>query len=119
LLFDGKIDADVIKAAQQSTMLTNNASFGELHTLACLYAAQGCTSEARDLLLKAMTAANLSEPNSEVWYGLGSVYEQYGVTDSAIEAFRRVEMPQARFDPTSTWLLAQEGLKALGASSQR
>jgi hypothetical protein len=64
-------------------------------------------------LLKAMTAANLSEPNSEVWYGLGSVYEQYGVTDAAIEAFRRVEMPQARFDPTSTWLLAQERLKAL------
>ena len=81
-LFDNKIDADVIKAAQQSTMLNHNASFGDMHTLACLYAMQGRTAEARDLLLKVMKLANLTEPNSEVWYVLGSIYEQYGVTDA-------------------------------------
>jgi len=115
-LFDGKIDADIIKAAQQSTMLSHNASFNDMHTLACLYAVQGRTAEARDLLLKAMTVANLSEPNSEVWYAFGSIYEQYGITDAAIEAYRKVEKPEGRIYSTSTWLLAQARLKALGAS---
>ena len=63
-LFDGKVDADVVKNAQQAAMLTNNSSFAELHTLACIYAFQGKTSEARELLLKGMAAENLSEPNS-------------------------------------------------------
>jgi tetratricopeptide (TPR) repeat protein len=115
-LFDDKIDADAIKAAQRANMLSHNASFNDMHTLACLYARQGRTAEARDLLLKAMTAQNLSEPNSEVWYALASIYEQYGVTDAAIEAYRKVEKPEGRIDPSSTWLLAQARLKALGAS---
>jgi tetratricopeptide (TPR) repeat protein len=115
-LFDNKIDADVIKAAQQSNMLSHNASFNDLHTLACLYANQGRTADARDLLLKAMAMANLSEPNSEAWYALGSLYEQYGVTDEAIKAYRKVEQPEGRIAPTSTWLLAQARLKALGSS---
>jgi tetratricopeptide (TPR) repeat protein/transglutaminase-like putative cysteine protease len=115
-LFDGKIDADVIKAAQQANMLNNDTGFGEMHTLACLYAVQGRTTEARDLLLKAMTVQSLSEPNSEIWFGLGSIYEQYGVTDAAIEAYRKVEKFEGRIDPTGTWLLAQARLKALGAT---
>ena len=115
-LFDDKIDADVIKAAQQANMLTHNGSFNEMHTLACIYANQGRTAEARDLLLKAMAVDNLSEPNSSVWYALASIYEQYGVTDAAIEAYRKVERPEGRMYPTSTWLLAQARLKALGAT---
>jgi tetratricopeptide (TPR) repeat protein len=113
-LFDGKIDADVIKNAQQATMLTHNASFSDIHTLACVYAIQGRTAEARDLLLKAMAIQNLSEPNSEVWYGLASIYEQYGVNDAAIEAYQKVEKPEGRIDPASTWVLAQTRLKVLG-----
>jgi tetratricopeptide (TPR) repeat protein/transglutaminase-like putative cysteine protease len=115
-LFDDKIDSDVIKAAQQANLLSHNASFNEMHTLACLYASQGRTAEARDLLLKAMTVQNLSEPNSAVWYALASIYEQYGVADAAVEAYRKVERPEGRVDPSSTWLLAQARLKALGAS---
>ena len=114
-LFDNKIDADVVKAAQQANMLTHNGNFNEMHTLACIYAAQGRTAEARDLLLKAMTVASLSEPDSSVWYVLGSIYDQYGVTDAAIEAYRKVEKPEVRIGPTSTGLLAQARLKALGA----
>ena len=64
-----------------------------------------------------MTLANLSEPNSEVWYGFGSIYEQYGVDDAAIEAFRKVEKPEGRIYPASTYVLAQARLKALGATS--
>jgi hypothetical protein len=57
-----------------------------------------------------------STPNSEVWFGLGFIYERYGVTDAAIETYRKVERPEDQFDPTSTWLLAQGRLKALGAT---
>jgi len=116
-LFDGKVGDDVVKAAQQATLLTKNATFAELHTLACIYAVQGKTKEARELLLKAMTLANLSEPNSEVWFGFGSIYEQYGVNDAATEAYRKVEKPEGFVAPTSTWVLAQNRLKALGAIS--
>ena len=63
-----------------------------------------------------MTVANLSEPNSSVWYVLASIYEQYGITDAAIEAYRKVDKPEGRIYPTSTWLLAQARLKALGIS---
>jgi len=116
-LFDGKVDAESAKAAQQGTMLTKNSTFPEMHTLACVYAFQGKIAEARDALLKAMTIANLSEPNSEAWFGFGSIYEQYGVNDAAIEAFKKVEKPEGRIDPTSTYVLAQARLKALGASA--
>lgn len=95
-------------------MLGNSSSFAELHTLACIYANQGKTSEARELLLKAMNAANLSEPNSAVWYGFGANYEQYGVNDAAISGYRKVEKPEGEVGPTDTYFLAQNRLNALG-----
>ena len=113
-----KVDADIIKAAQEATMLTKNSSFAELHTLACVYASAGKSAEARDALLKAMALQNLSEPNSAVWYGFGSIYEQYGVNDAAIEAYKKVERPEGRLGPTSTYALAQLRLKALDASER-
>jgi len=113
-LFDGKVDAASVKAAQQANMLSNNSSFNELHTLACIYAFQGKTSEARELFLKAMNVDNLSEPNSVIWYGFGSIYEQYGISDAAIEAYRKVERPEGPIDPIDTYVLAQMRLKALG-----
>lgn len=96
-------------------MLTKDSNFHTLHTLACIYAFQGKTAESRDLLLKAMMAENLSQPNSEVWYGFGSIYEQYGVNDAAIDAYKKVEKPEGRISPVSTYLLAQARLKALNA----
>jgi len=116
-LFDNSVNDAAIKEARQATMLTNNASFAEIHTLACLYAAAGKTTEARDLLLKAMNLSNLSAPNSELWYGFGSIYEQYGITDAAIRAYSKVEKPQGRITPGSTYLLAQSRLKILQSST--
>lgn len=112
-LFDDRITEDAIKEARQAAMLTNNASFPELHTLACLYAMEGKTAEARDLLLKAMTLADLSIPNSELWFGFGSIYEHYGIKEAAIRAYSRVEKPVGQINPTSTYLLAQARLRVL------
>lgn len=117
-LFDNSVNDDAIKAARQSTMLTNNANFGDLHTLACLYAVHGETSEARELLLKAMSAGSLIEPNSAIWYGFGSLYEQFGVTDAAIAAYEKVEKPTGRISPADTYVLAQARLAALKAQQK-
>lgn len=114
-LFDDKVDAESVKNAQQATMLTNNGTFAELHTLACVYAREGKSAEARDELLKAMKVANLSEPNSETWFGFGSIYEGYGVNDAAIDAYNKVVKPDGRIGAGSTYALAQMRLRALAA----
>jgi tetratricopeptide (TPR) repeat protein len=114
-LFDGKVDATVEKFAQQANTLNKSANFAELHTLACIYAFEGKTSEARELLLQAMAVSNIAEPNSEAWYGFGSIYEKYGINDAAIEAYRKVEKPMGAIAAADTYVLAQARLKALGA----
>lgn len=121
-LFHQALGDDILKAAQQSTMIGKNSEFGSLHTLACIYAAQGHATEARQVLRQAMDAANLDEPNSAVWYVLGLVYEQYSDTAAALDAYRRVaanELDDHTFiDATSTYVLAQERLKAIAAAQQ-
>jgi tetratricopeptide (TPR) repeat protein len=112
-LFDDKVDDAALKYAQQSNALGNNTNFSIMHTLACIYAHQGKTAEAKDILLKAMTVDNLSEPNSAVWLAFGLIYEQYGVNDAAMDAYKKVEKPLGRFDPESNYLLAQAHLKAM------
>jgi tetratricopeptide (TPR) repeat protein len=116
-LFDDHLGEDTLKAAQQSAQMAKNASFGSLHTLACVDAAQGKTTEARQVLNQAMSAGNQVEPNSEVWYALGLIYEQYGAKAAALDAYRRVQAHEMDdhiyIDPASTYLLAQARMKAL------
>ena len=105
---------------QAANMITKNSNFAELHTLACIYAVQGRTTEARQVLAQAMEAGNMSQPDSSVWYALGLIYEQYGATDAALEAYKKVEAHElddhTYNDPMSTWLLAQDRIKALEKS---
>jgi hypothetical protein len=103
-LFEDKVDADATQAGQQSTALSRNSQFSDLHTLACLYAAQGRTTEARQVLLQAMNAANMAEPNSATCFVIGAIDEQYGARDAAIAAYRRVEKPEGPVNPVDTWV---------------
>lgn len=114
-LFEKNVDSDAVQAAQQSNVLSKNSNFADLHTLACLYAAQGKTAEAKQTLLQAMNAGYLSQPNSEIWFGFGAIYEQYGVTEAAISAFRKVEKPDRTVATTDTYVLAQAHLHELHA----
>jgi tetratricopeptide (TPR) repeat protein len=114
-LFQDKVDADAIQAALQANMLSKNSSFADLHTLSCLYAAQGKTTEAKQVLFEAMAAANLGQPNSSAWFAFGAIFEQYGVLDAAIAAYKKVERPEGPITPTDTYVLAQNHLKALHA----
>jgi hypothetical protein len=65
-----------------------------------------------------MYAGNMAEPNSEVWYALGLIYEQYGAKTAALDAYRRVRVYEfddhTYVDPTSTYVLAQDRIRALG-----
>jgi len=116
-LFHNDLGEDIIKAAQQSAQMGKNSGFAELHTLACIYAAQGKTTEARQVLREAMDAGNMGEPTSEVWYALGLIYEQYGEKKAALDAYRRVQAHE--FDdhtfvsPGSTYVLAQGRIREL------
>jgi tetratricopeptide (TPR) repeat protein len=117
-LFDNTANDDAVKAARQSVTLTQNNSFDELHTLACLYAAQGKTNESLDVLLKTMRGFNMAVPNDAIWFIYASLYEQYGVQDAAIEAYEKVRKPEGYIGPTSTYLLAQSRLKALKTATR-
>jgi len=120
-LFHGQPGEDIIKAAQQSNMMTKNGSFAELHTLACIYAAQGRTTEARQVLSQAMDAGSQTQPNSAVWYALGLIYEQYDARKAALEAYRNVEAHElddhTYIDPVSTYVLARERIKSLTSAA--
>jgi hypothetical protein len=61
--------------------------------------------------MKSMAVLNLSEPLSEVWLALASIYEQYGVIDAAIEAYRKVERPEGRIYPTRPGYLRKSDSK--------
>jgi len=112
-LFDNSVNDEAAKAARQATTMTKNSNFSQLHTLACLYAAQGKTAEARDILQKSMRAFDLAVPNDSIWFGYAALYEQYGIDDAAIEAYGKVKKPEGRIGANSMYLLAQSRLKAL------
>jgi len=116
-LFHNDLGEDISKAAQESVQLSKNSGFAELHTLACIYAAQGKTTEARKVLEEAMYANNQVAPNSAVWYALGLIYEQYGAHTAAVDAYKKVQAHEnddhTYIDPSDTYILAQTRLTAL------
>ena len=62
------------------------------------------------------SAGNQAEPNSSVWFGFGSIYEQFGEDDPAIAAYRKVTPPEGPINPIDTYNLAQTHLKNLHAN---
>jgi tetratricopeptide (TPR) repeat protein len=118
-LYHGPVDEAAIHDAEQANLLTKSGSFAILHTLACLYAATGKSEQARQTLMQGMEAESLDEPNSSVWYAFAAIYEQYGLTDAAISAYKRVEKEQSIgiAESEDVYVLAQQRLKALGAKT--
>jgi tetratricopeptide (TPR) repeat protein len=117
-LFTGNVDARAVEEGQRAVEMTRSSSYAILHTLAAIYAETGRTTEARELILKAMDVSGREEPASADWYVLGRLAEQYGETGAAVESYRKVSPPERGEPlPVSTWTLAQARLKLLGASS--
>lgn len=105
------IDQEAIDTAIRAVDLSKN-SFAIQHTLGCVYAQAGKTTQARELLLKSMDDGHVEQPNSEIWFGFGLIAEQYGVFDAAEKMFTRVEKPKIEY-PGSSYALAQEHLAKL------
>ena len=84
-----------------------------LYSLAAVYAELGRTGEAHKTLLKCIEERSAGSPDSEDWYVLGRIAEQYSLPDIAVAAYRKVgeaKMPSALAPHTR----AQRRLKALG-----
>jgi tetratricopeptide (TPR) repeat protein len=111
-----KVDQDAVEAAERANSLTQNTNFGIMHTLACLYAEQGKTKEARELLLKAMDVSALPEPNSSVWFALGQIAEQYGEASAARAIYARVEKSDFEV-PGTSYAMAQQRLAVLKSAA--
>jgi thioredoxin-like negative regulator of GroEL len=119
-LFDNSTDEQAVAAAQQDALASGKNKWQYLHTLACVHAALGHTTEAHQELLDVMTNGFLSEPNAEVWYGFGRLFEQYGVVDAAIAAYRKtlqlytpLSTPYNLDNPVNVSVLASARLRAL------
>jgi transglutaminase-like putative cysteine protease/Flp pilus assembly protein TadD len=115
LLTSAPPDEDAVEMARRASDLTKNSNFSILHTLACLYADTGKGRQAREVLLKAMTAADLEEPNSAVWFGFGEIADQYGEIEAARTLYSRVEKSKMEA-PGTNYSLAQKRLEALRAA---
>jgi tetratricopeptide (TPR) repeat protein/transglutaminase-like putative cysteine protease len=117
-LYTGRIDDKDIAAGIKATQLAKDNPH-ILHTLACLYAEAGKTTEARDLLIRSMDELNLDEPNDDYWYAFGLIAEKYGERDVAIADYRKLQKPtEALSVPTSSYELAQMRLKAMNSVGQ-
>jgi tetratricopeptide (TPR) repeat protein len=114
LFFDRAGGPDLETAVRATQLEANNSRM--LHTLACIYAEVGTTREAREVLLQAMEARKLVEPESVYWYAFGRIAEQYGERDIALADYVKVTRPlDSSLEYDSTYRLAQIRMKALGA----
>ncbi len=115
-LFLPKLPDDAADLALQANNLTRFAEPGTLHTLAAVYAEQGKTREAFQLVLKRMDLRNADEPEGVDWYLLGRIMEHYDLEDLAMEAYRKVPKSEGRATD-STYVLAQRRLAILERKS--
>jgi tetratricopeptide (TPR) repeat protein len=108
-LFRGK---DFDQAIEDARRASSNDSPSALHTLAALYAETGKSTEARQALLKSIEKRTSDQPTSVDWFVLGRIAENYGVSDAAAVAYKKVK----KEDTTgmSTWELTQKRIAQLG-----
>jgi len=116
-LFLGKVSDDDLSIMQRG--VTDNSSYPEIHTLACLYAEIGKTKEARELLLRAMDSVGMDEPDEPIWYGFGRIAEDYGLQTVALSLYQRVGKTEGSDVPTSTYNLARLREKMLQSANSQ
>jgi tetratricopeptide (TPR) repeat protein len=96
-LFQGKTTNEDLEAALKAAQLSNkNASI--LHTLGCVYTELEKIKEAREVLIQAMDATSLDEPDDAYWYAFGRIAEQSGEVDAARANYERVTPPKNELD---------------------
>lgn len=117
-LLAGKLNEEVVRAAQQATVLTKSSEYPSLHTLAAVYAELGRAAEARQVFLQAMEVGGREEPGPNDWYVLGRIAEEYGLVEAALEAYGREEEPEdTALAPLTSASLAKRRAALLRASA--
>lgn len=116
-LFRGKADDRAVELAQRAATLSGYKSYGVLHTLAALYAEQGKTAEAYQLILQALEAKG-GEPGVSDWYVFGRLAEHYGMPDAARRCYEKAKPGSDEPDPVSSLHLVRRRLEALGAKPE-
>jgi len=118
MLVAGQATEAAIEAGQKAVTASGSGQFATLHTLAAIYAEANQLTEARQLLLQAVDTTVSAEPEDNAWYVLGRIAENYGITSTALAAYRRVEKPKDSdaSDIVSSWALAQKRLAAMQAA---
>jgi tetratricopeptide (TPR) repeat protein len=112
-LVRGKVDDQAIEHAQRAAALDKYKDPGTLHTLASLYAEQGRTAEAYQLILQALAASSAPRPEPHDWFVFGLLAEHYGLPEAARRYYARVTPPgPGAAESTSTYRLAQRRLAA-------
>jgi tetratricopeptide (TPR) repeat protein len=112
-LFQGKTANDDLEAALKAAQLSNKNA-GILHTLGCVYTELAKLKEAREVLIQAMDAASLDEPDDAYWYAFGRIAEQSGELAAARADYERVTLPKSELDLAgSPYRLAQARLTAM------
>lgn len=89
---------------------------GALNTLAAVYAQLDRPSEARQVLLEAITADGVPEPEPADWLVIGRIAEHYGLSEAAKSAYSRViEEVDDDGSPTAAAQLARSWLERVAA----
>ena len=113
LLVRGHADDQALELAQRAAQQPKGKTHGVLHTLGAILAERGRTSEAYQVMVQAIKAADEAVPGAADWYVFGRMAEQYGLPEVARGLYARVEKP-ADGEAASTFHLAQARLAALG-----
>jgi tetratricopeptide (TPR) repeat protein len=115
-LFESAVGEEALEAGARAARMTENKNPAILHTLACLFAETGQTTEARQVALHAMDMANLEEPSPIFWFIFARIAEQFGENEAAAEAYRKAMADEPGAEPfMATSELARRRLAKLEA----
>ena len=115
-LFRPQLTDEDFSNARKAVSMTNSRADYVLHTMAALYAEIGRCQEARTMLDKEIEMAGEAEINSDEWYVLGRIAEEYGIIDFALEAYSKVKKPDVpEFDLQSCYELTRKRLEIINA----
>ncbi|MBN1648769.1 MAG: DUF3857 domain-containing protein [Spirochaetales bacterium] len=110
-LFRPKLTDEDFSNARKAVSMTNSKADYILHTMAALYAEIGRCQEARTMLDQEIHMSGRAELDSNEWYVLGRIAEEYGIMDFALDAYARVEPPDVpEFDMQSCYALTKKRL---------
>jgi hypothetical protein len=112
-LYLEKPDLAVIESRQLIPRLMEGSD-AELHTLACLLADAGRTSEALEVFGRYLDVRGSLEPEAATWLAYGIMAERFGLRQTAIDAYLRVSPePDYPYPGITCYALARRHLEAL------